>query len=145
MSVVNGSYFDLGNHSMGAWQSIITFELSAPATHPQVDKSLVSSARKFSTVVDPLTGDWSIPVFSTELMPQDRWYTVTGTSLDEEFGMSRPDFFPWKIRVPEGIWNFNDLVRDWSSPIAVAITTGVPDPLTAFVLNPVTGDLFRKA
>jgi hypothetical protein len=85
-----------------------------------------------------------MPIISTETMAQDRWYTVSGTSLDSEIGMPRVDYFPFKIRIPEGIWKFTDLVRDWSSPLAVAITTGIPDPFTAYVLDPFTGDLFRK-
>jgi len=144
MSFVSGNYFDLGGFSMGIWMSTITFELSDAATHDQADKSLVSSARTHSTMVNSATGEWIMPIVSTEGMRQDRYYTVTGTSLDSELGMPRVDYFPWKIRIPEGIWKFTDLVRDWSSPIAVAITSGIPDPLTAYVLNPVTGDLFRK-
>jgi len=144
MSVVSGNYFDLNGFPMGVWMSKITFELSGPATHDQADKSLVSSARNHSTTVDPLTGEWEMAIVSTEGMQQDRWYTVTGTSLDAEFGLTRIDYFPWKIRIPEGRWTFSKLVSDWSSPIAVAVTTGTPDQPTAYVLNPVTGELFRK-
>ncbi|WP_104084255.1 hypothetical protein [Cryobacterium sp. Y11] len=144
MSVVSGNYFDLGGFSMGIWMSTITFELSAPATHDQADKSLVSSARTHSAIVDSATGEWAMPIISTEGMRQDRYYTVMGTSLDSELGMPRVDYFPWKIRIPEGIWKFTDLVRDWSSPLAVSITSGIPEQKTAYVLDPFTGELFRK-
>lgn len=144
MSVVSGNYFDLGGYPMGIWKTTLKFELSDPATHTQEDRSLVSAARTRSAVVDPYTGEWSLSIISTEQMPQDRFYTVTGISLDAEFGLPRYDRLPWQIRVPEGLWRFPVLVRDWSSPLAVGVSVTPPSLLPAYWLNPVTGDLSRK-
>ena len=144
MSLVTGNYFDIGAHGMGNWHGTVTFELSAPATEMRDAQMLVSSANKRSVSVDPVTGAWSMFLAATEGMAQDRYYTVTGTALDADGGFTKVDYFPWQIRVPEGTWKFTDLVRDWSSPLAVGISTTPPALLPAFWLDPITGNFSRK-
>lgn len=143
MSLVTGNYYDLAYWNMGAWFAEISFHLSEPATVP-IDKRLVSGSKKHSVMVTQPASEWSMYVTSTEGMAQDRKYRVTATYLDGEKNPIGFEEFPWEIRVPEGTWAFTDLVRDWSSPIAVGISTEPPSLLPEFWLDPETDNFYRR-
>jgi len=144
MSLVSGNFFDLGAYSMGIYSTTLEFKLSDTATETGVARMALSGTKTRSVTVDSATGKWSLYIVATEEMPQDRYYTITAHYLNGENIPVGYEEFPWQIRVPEGVWNFADLVRDWSSPLAVGISTAPPSLLPAYWLNPDTGDFSRK-
>lgn len=144
MSLVTGNYYDLAFWNMGVWYAEISFHLSGPATEIGGEKRLLSGSKKHSTLVTRPESTWAIYAAATTTMAQDRFYRVRATYLDGENNPIGFEEFPWEVRIPEGAWNFADLVRDWSNPTVVGIDTAPPELSPAFWLNPVTGDLSQK-
>lgn len=138
MATVNLNLSDLGYGVMYPEFARVIWHLSDTAV---TDTGGIVSNRPEAFTPDA-SGNVSCRVVDTESMMDDQYYTITIDYLDPVGGLPGLETPPWQIRVPPGTWKLSDLIENYSQPLITWVGTSYPDPLTAFWLNPVTGDFY---
>lgn len=148
LTFVQGLITDVCRVPMRTRQVRLWWQLNEPATTAGSSGATLSTDRVYAAISETgSSGIWNIEVEATDGMTQaDRYYTVGWDWLDSEGNFISVDIFPAKIYVPSSSDTiyFADIIRDWSHPLAVVVSSTKPPVREMWWYDPDDGLLYMK-